>query len=162
MQSLQTEKPRIENQFNQPLSMSVIFLPSLFHQLPPPLLARSWLSHRGGKKWRADSGWENREGCGQGLYGREELILSFPAWNSLQVHLLTSSNIMVMCCNFHRWHKVASKYRMSFRTLAFNASYIIINWKPLSSRLDPDWIFLYQGPKNVIRLLIANLWNGMD
>lgn len=49
MQSLQTEKPRIENQFNQPLSMSVIFLPSLFHQLPPPLLALSWLSHRGGK-----------------------------------------------------------------------------------------------------------------
>lgn len=50
---------------------------------------------------------------------------------------------------------------MSFRTLAFNASYIIINWKPLSSRLDPDWIFLYQGPKNVIRFLIANLWNGL-
>lgn len=49
MQSLQTEKPRIENQFNQPLSMSVIFLPSLFHQLPPLLLVRSWLSHRGGK-----------------------------------------------------------------------------------------------------------------
>lgn len=52
MQSLQTEKPRIENQFNQPLSISVIFLPSLFHQLPPPqllacLLALGFLIKRG-------------------------------------------------------------------------------------------------------------------
>ena len=34
MQWLQTEAPRIENQFNQPLSISVIFSPLHFHQLP--------------------------------------------------------------------------------------------------------------------------------
>lgn len=141
MQSLQTEKPRIENQFNQPLSISVIFLPSLFHHSPPPPSTspppHSLLAFTLVEIWGVEAGRTGR-GCGQGLYSREELILSFPAWNSLQVHLLTSSNIMVMCCNFHRWHKVASKYRMSFQTQAFNASYIIINWKPLSSRLDPD------------------------
>lgn len=49
MQSLQTEKPRIENQFNQPLSMSVIFLPSLFHQLPPPSLLTLGFLIEGGK-----------------------------------------------------------------------------------------------------------------
>lgn len=47
--------------------------------------------------------------CGQGLYSREELILSFAAWNSLQNHLLTSCNIMVMLYNFHLWHKVPAK-----------------------------------------------------
>lgn len=34
MQWLQTETPRIENQVNQPLSISVIFSPLYFHQLP--------------------------------------------------------------------------------------------------------------------------------
>ena len=66
MQWLQTETPRIENQVNQPLSISVIFSPLYFHQLPfffpPSTLAVGFEMGKmgGGSK------------CGQDLYSREE------------------------------------------------------------------------------------------
>ncbi len=68
---------------------------------------------------------------------------------------------MLMLRNFHLWHKVAANAGRMFRQIVFNMSYIIINWKTLSSMLDPDWIFFIWVRKYVIRLLIANLWSGL-
>ena len=68
---------------------------------------------------------------------------------------------MVMRHSFHLWHKVAAKRRPEFRLIVFNKSYININWKTLSSMLDPDWFFFIRVQKNVIRLLTAILWSGL-
>ena len=92
------------------------------------------------------------------IAGKSSSLVS--AWNSLQDHLLTLQHYG-NALQFSSLAQSHRKYWPNFQLIVFNMSYIIINWKTLSfytgSRLD----FLYPSPKNVIRLLIANLWKGL-
>lgn len=156
MQQPQTETPRIENQFNQPLSISVIFSPLSFPSavlsfflffFSPPLLALGFEM--------GEPPWGGRGKCGQGSCSREELILSSAAWNPSANHLLSSCNIMLMLLQFSSLAAKSQQMQAEFfffQQIVFNMWYIIINWKTLSCacwiQIGFFFFFLYLSQKN--------------
>lgn len=107
MRWFQTKTPRIENQFNQPLSSAAIFLPSTISCL---LSAHPWLSKKEKRWWE----WESVSVDRTCAAGKNAQSLAFAAWNSLQLHLLDSCCIMVIWCSSHLWHKVPAKTGLIF------------------------------------------------
>lgn len=137
MQWFQTETPRIENQFNQPLSSAVIFLPS------PSI---SWLPSVGVGSWKREKDDENGS-LWTGMYNWEECsilclyCLEFIAASFVKFLLHYDNAVQLPCLAQN-----PSKNRPNFLQRVLNLSCIIIDWKVLSLRLNPDWILCFRPP----------------